>query len=84
MRCDNPWQEDIINGMKYQIILKPEPEGGFTVLVPALPGCVTWGRNLKHARKMAVEAIAGYVECLKEMGETAPDSDDLLLTTVTV
>jgi len=69
---------------KYQIMLRPEPEGGYTVLVPALPGCITWGRNLKHARKMAAEAIAGYLECLKDMNEPVPDPDELLLTTVTV
>jgi predicted RNase H-like HicB family nuclease len=27
----------------YRIHLEPEPEGGFTATVPALPGCVTWG-----------------------------------------
>jgi len=34
---------------RYNVILRPEPEGGFTVVVPSLPGCVTYGRNLKEA-----------------------------------
>jgi len=34
--------------LSYQIILRKEPEGGYTVLVPALPGCVT---HLRHLRE---------------------------------
>ena len=70
--------------MKYQIVLRPEPEGGQTVFVPALPGGIMWGRNLKQARKMAAEAIAGYLDCLRDLNEPIPDPDELLLTTVTV
>jgi len=36
---------------RYNIIFRSEPEGGFTVLVPSLPGCVTYGKNLKEAKK---------------------------------
>jgi hypothetical protein len=37
--------------LSYRVILKPEPEGGFTVTVPALPGCITFGRDLEEAKK---------------------------------
>ena len=37
----------------YNLIFKTEPEGGFTVSVPSLPGCVTYGKNLTEAKKMA-------------------------------
>jgi hypothetical protein len=30
----------------FNVVLRPEPEGGFTALVPALPSCVTYGRTL--------------------------------------
>jgi antitoxin HicB len=50
----------------YRILLNEEPEGGFTVTVPALPGCTTYGENLNHALEMAKEAIEGYIEVLKE------------------
>src|SRR5271165_5021794 len=46
----------------YNIMLRPEPEGGYTALVPALPGCVTHGRTLEEARAMAKDAISGYIE----------------------
>jgi antitoxin HicB len=55
----------------YNIMLRPEPGGGFTALVPALPGCVTYGRTLAEARKMAKDAISGYIGSLekhKELG----------------
>jgi antitoxin HicB len=54
---------------RYNIKLRPEPEGGYTALVPALPGCVTYGRTLTEARKMAEDAITGYVESLRKHGE---------------
>ncbi len=50
----------------FNIVLRPEPEGGFTALVPALPGCVTYGRTLTEAEEMARDAISGYIESLKK------------------
>jgi predicted RNase H-like HicB family nuclease len=47
--------------LRFNVIFRPEPEGGFTVIVPSLPGCVTYGRNLEEAKKMAVDAIKGYI-----------------------
>ena len=41
----------------YMIHLGPELEGGFSVTVPALPGCVTLGEDYDHALAMAQEAI---------------------------
>ena len=57
----------------YRIHLEPEPEGGFTVTVPALPGCVTWGENYDHALAMAQEAIEGYLEVLVDDGIAIPE-----------
>ena len=53
----------------YQVVLTPEEEGGFSVSVPALPGCFTQGETLEEARAMAMEAITLYVESLEENGE---------------
>lgn len=62
----------------YRILLNEEPEGGFTVTVPALPGCITYGEDLNHALRMAKEAIEGYIELLKEEGEPIPDDNKTL------
>ena len=56
----------------YQVILQPEPEGGYTALVLSLPGCITYGDNVDEAVAMAREAIVLYVESLVAHGEEAP------------
>ncbi len=43
--------------LTYRIVLRPEPEGGYTVIVPTLPGCVTYGATKEEANKMAEDAI---------------------------
>ena len=48
----------------YKIMLRQEPEGGFTVIVPSLPGCITYGATLSEAKVMAKEAIELYLESL--------------------
>jgi antitoxin HicB len=62
----------------YRIVLRKEPEGTYTVIVPALPGCITWGENIEHAMEMAKEAIIGYIEVLREEGEPVPDDNNTL------
>ena len=64
------------------VVLRPEPEGGFTALVPALPGCVTYGRTLAEAKEMARDAIAGYIESLRKHGEPVPTNDETLVTSL--
>lgn len=59
----------------YNILLQPEPEGGYTVTCPSLPGLVTFGQTLEEARAMAADAVEGYLECLQEDGLPLPESD---------
>lgn len=62
----------------YKIHLQKEPEGGFTVSVPALPGCITYGENIDEAIAMAKEAIELYIEELQERDEAIPDNSNTL------
>ncbi len=62
----------------YRILLTQEPEGGYTVNVPALSGCITYGENIEHAMAMAKEAIELYVETLQAEGEPVPDDSRTL------
>ena len=55
--------------LRYNVIFRPEPEGGFTVTIPTLPGCITYGRNLEEARKMAIDAIEGYAVSIEKHSE---------------
>ncbi len=68
----------------YRILLRREPEGGYTVIVPALPGCVTFGETVDEAIAMAREAIEVYLEDLQEKGEEIPTEEGLLEYTLTV
>lgn len=61
----------------YKIHLRKETEGGYTVSVPALPGCITYGDNIEEAIDMAKEAIELYVEELKGKGEAIPDDTNI-------
>ena len=75
------------NSMKvlnYRILLRKEPEGGYTVMVPSLPGCVTYGETIEEAIDMAKEAIELYIESLKEHGEVIPTEEGVLEYTLTV
>ncbi len=59
---------------QYTVILHPEPdEGGYSVTVPALPGCVTQGETFEEAIAMAKDAIRLYVETLRAEGELIPE-----------
>ncbi len=62
----------------YRIVLRKEPEGTYTAIVPALPGCITWGETVEHTLEMATEAIKGYIAVLQEEGEPVPDDNETL------
>ena len=48
--------------MKLKVVLEPSDEGGFTVYVPSLPGCVSEGDTEDEALKNIREAIELYLE----------------------
>ena len=48
--------------MKLQVVLEPSDEGGYTVYVPALPGCISEGDNVDEALENIQEAIELYLE----------------------
>lgn len=68
--------------LQFNAIFRPEPEGGFTVIVPSLPGCITYGKDLKEARKMAIDAILGYIASLKKHKEPIPSDEESFLTLI--
>lgn len=59
----------------YHVLYRPEPEGGFTAMVPSLSGCVTHGRTLEEAQAMIADAISGYLASLRKHGEVIPSDD---------
>ena len=62
--------------LSYRTVLRKEPEGGYTVIVPSLPGCVTYGGTVDHAITMAKEAAELYAESLEAHGEDILDEQE--------
>ncbi|MCI0494104.1 type II toxin-antitoxin system HicB family antitoxin [candidate division KSB1 bacterium] len=70
--------------LNYRILLRKEPEGGYTVIVPSLPGCVTFGSTIDEAIAMAKEAIELFLESLRAHGEDIPTEEKTLEYTLAV
>ena len=68
----------------YNIIFRPEPEGGFTAVVPSLPGCVSYGKSLTEAKKMIMDAIRGYVASLEKHKDFIPTDEENFFTSVEI
>ena len=73
-----------MKSLSYRILLRKEPGRGYTVIVPTLPGCVTYGDTIEESIEMAKEAIELYIESLKEHGEEIPTEEKTLEYTLTV
>jgi predicted RNase H-like HicB family nuclease len=55
--------------LEYNAIFEKEQEGGFSVWIPALPGCTSQGETFEEAMDNIKEAITLYVEDQKEVEE---------------
>lgn len=56
----------------YTAIFQKEPEGGYTVVVPALAGCVTYGETIEKAVAATKEAVESYLGSLTKDGIRPP------------
>jgi predicted RNase H-like HicB family nuclease len=61
--------------LNYRVILTPEPDGGYTVKVPTIRGCMTHGDTIDEALAMIKDAIEGCLEVLVEEGLPIPQDD---------
>ncbi len=57
----------------YEVFLEKAEEGGYTVTVPALPGCVSEGETREEALENIRDAIQAYLEALRRHGKSVPD-----------
>jgi len=74
----------VLNINVFNVIYKPEAEGGYTAVVPSLPGCVTYGKDLKEAKKMVGKAIIVYLASLKKHSESISSDEGTFFSTVNV
>ena len=61
--------KDGVKSMKIKVYLEPSEDGGYTVIVPSLPGCISEGETKEEALENIKEAIELYLE---------PVEDDIL------
>ena len=54
-----------------------EPEGGYTVTVPSLPSCVSYGKTFEEAIEMIKDAMQGYLKVAKAEGLLIPEEIEL-------
>ena len=66
--------------MHIKIILEPSEEGGYTAIVPALPGCISEGNTREEALKNIREAIELYLEPIEDDAIFAPNSEYVEIT----
>jgi len=56
----------------YTVLFEPLPEGGYQVIVPAIPEIITYGRTMEEAREMAQDALRCFLESARKAGEPIP------------
>jgi predicted RNase H-like HicB family nuclease len=56
----------------YIALLRKDPHSDYGVDFPDFPGCITVGRTLEEARRMAADALAFHVEGMRQDGEPVP------------
>jgi predicted RNase H-like HicB family nuclease len=70
---------------RFTVVLTPEPDGSaYNVVVPALPGCFTWGTSVEEALARAREAIALYLEGQEDEQVAHEHAVESIVATVTV
>jgi len=53
--------------------LQSEPEGGYTITVPSLPGCISYGETFEKAIEMIKDAMDGWLAVAREEGVPIPE-----------
>lgn len=66
-------KEASVSEYGYRVIYEQLTEGGYQVIVPALPGILTYGRTLDEAREMARDAITCHLKGLLKDQEEIPE-----------
>ena len=66
---------NVKKNLTFNVIFQAESEGGFTALVPSLPGCISYGKTLSIAKAMILDAISCYIGSMVKAGEKIPQGD---------
>lgn len=66
--------------LTYLAVLEPSEDGGYGVYFPDLPGCISYGKNIKEAQNMAEEAVGLHIYSLEREGGSLPIPSEKLET----
>lgn len=66
--------------LTYLAVLEPAEDGGYGVYFPDLPGCTSYGKNIKEAQDMAEEAVGLHIYSLELDGDSLPVPSEKLET----
>ncbi|RQD81889.1 MAG: type II toxin-antitoxin system HicB family antitoxin [Methanocalculus sp. MSAO_Arc2] len=58
--------------LRYTVLMEKNEDGGYTVTVPSLPGCISQGSTWEEALTHIEEAISGYIEVARKLGRPIP------------
>ena len=61
--------------LKYDVVFEEQSDGGFTVTVPSLPGCISEGDTFEEAKANIKDAIKLYLDDLEADGEEIPQDN---------
>lgn len=71
--------------LKYDVVFEEQPDGGFTVIVPSLPGCISEGDTFEESKANIEEAITAYLGSMAKDGEKIPqEKTNIFIGQVTV
>lgn len=71
--------------MQYTAVFEPDKKaGGYTVSVPALPGCLSEGETFEEARKNITEAAQLYIEVMHDQKESIPHEEGIVVAPVKI
>jgi antitoxin HicB len=68
----------------YTVVFEPVPEGGYNVVVPAIPEICTSGETLEEAKTMVTDAIKCYIESALKANEPVPEDREPSIERVAV
>jgi len=61
----------------YKVCLYPDPEGGFAVEIPDLPGCISQGETVEEAYNMIQDAKLYWIKTALEVGVEVPEPQEI-------
>ena len=65
------WNDYVRVALSY-VTYSPNDDGSWTVEIPVLPGCITWGKNRSEAALMAEDAVQGWLVIALRFGDEIP------------